>query len=104
MKGLSGNVDNADLDACPGHVDFAQDRVITPVCMWIIGMAGVYAVEHLVEKVKAEREYLADTEVIFMRTANPDGFLYSTTTGLLPMARCILCGFYRVDLPCCVHV
>ena len=30
MKGLSGNVDNAYLDACPGQVDFAQDKVITP--------------------------------------------------------------------------
>ena len=41
---------------------------------WITGMAGVYAVEHLVEKVKADREYLAGTEVVIMPMANPDGF------------------------------
>jgi len=47
---------------------------------WITGMAGVYAVEQLVEKVKQDPDYLAGTEVILMPMANPDGFLHSTTT------------------------
>jgi len=47
---------------------------------WIAGMSGVYTVEHLISKVKAEPNYLAGMEVVLMPMANPDGFVYSTTT------------------------
>lgn len=47
---------------------------------WITGMAGIYAVEKLVEKLKEDPSYLAGTEVVMMPMANPDGFLFSTTT------------------------
>merc|ERR1740116_826314 len=46
---------------------------------WIAGMSGVYTVEHLISKVKAEPNYLAGMEVVLMPMANPDGFAYSTT-------------------------
>lgn len=44
---------------------------------WITGMAGVYAVEKLVEKVKASPSYLDGMEVVMMPMANPDGFKYT---------------------------
>jgi len=44
---------------------------------WIAGMAGVYAVEKLVEKVVADPSYLDGTEVVMMPMANPDGFVKS---------------------------
>lgn len=67
----------------PGYTDGGKRLFITynlHAREWITGMAGVYAVEHLVEKVKADPDYLAGTEVVLMPMANPDGFLYSTTT------------------------
>merc|ERR1719288_311294 len=47
---------------------------------WITGMSGVYQVEHLIEKIKQEPNYLAGAEVVLMPMSNPDGFRYSTTT------------------------
>jgi len=44
---------------------------------WITGMAGVYAVEKLVEKVQSDPSYLNGVEVIMMPLANPDGFLHT---------------------------
>merc|ERR1740120_139374 len=46
---------------------------------WITGMAGVYAVEHLLKKAEEDFGYFDGTEVVLMPMANPDGFLYSTT-------------------------
>merc|ERR1740121_396198 len=47
---------------------------------WITGMAGVYAVEHLLKKAEDEFSYFDNTEVVLMPMANPDGYIYSTTT------------------------
>merc|ERR1719461_1499475 len=47
---------------------------------WITGMSGVYAVENLIEKARQDSSYLDGTEVVLMPMANPDGFLYSTTS------------------------
>jgi len=47
---------------------------------WITGMSGVYQVEHLIEKIRQEPNYLAGAEVVLMPMSNPDGFRYSTTT------------------------
>merc|ERR1719330_2183527 len=44
---------------------------------WIAGMAGVYAVDKLIEKVKANPGYLDGVEVVMMPMANPDGFKHS---------------------------
>jgi len=44
---------------------------------WITGMAGVYAVEKLVEKVRASPGFLDGAEVVMMPMANPDGFKHS---------------------------
>lgn len=44
---------------------------------WIAGMAGVYAVEKMVEKLKSSPDYLDGTEVVMMPMANPDGFIHS---------------------------
>jgi len=44
---------------------------------WITGMAGVYAVERLVQKVKASPGYLDGVEVVMMPMANPDGFKHT---------------------------
>jgi len=46
---------------------------------WITGMAGVYTVENLIEKVKQDPSYLEGVEVVLMPMANPDGFVYSAT-------------------------
>merc|ERR1719436_1246608 len=46
---------------------------------WITGMAGVYAVEHLLKKAEEDFGYFDGTEVVLMPMANPDGFQYSTT-------------------------
>merc|ERR1740121_3146143 len=46
---------------------------------WISGMSAVYMVEHLIEKLQQEPDYLANTEVVLMPMSNPDGFQYSTT-------------------------
>jgi len=42
---------------------------------WIAGMAGIYAVEKLVEKVVNNPGYLDGVEVVMMPMANPDGFV-----------------------------
>merc|ERR1719336_3870874 len=47
---------------------------------WITGMSGVYQVEHLIERIQQEPNYLAGAEVVLMPMSNPDGFYYSTTT------------------------
>jgi len=47
---------------------------------WITVMAGVYAVEHLLKKAEEDFGYFDGTEVVLMPMANPDGFVYSTTT------------------------
>jgi len=47
---------------------------------WITGMAGVYAVEELLKKAEEDFGYFDGTEVVLMPMANPDGFVYSTTT------------------------
>merc|ERR1719277_263867 len=47
---------------------------------WLTGMSGVYQVEHLIEKIRQEPNYLAGAEVVLMPMSNPDGFRYSTTT------------------------
>lgn len=44
---------------------------------WMAGMAGVYAVEKLVEKVKGNPGYLDGMEVVILPMANPDGFIHS---------------------------
>merc|ERR1740121_1136978 len=46
---------------------------------WISGMSAVYMVEHLIEKLQQEPNYLTNTEVVLMPMSNPDGFQYSTT-------------------------
>lgn len=46
---------------------------------WIVGMAGVYAVEQACEKLRAEPDWLANTEVVFAPAMNPDGSIYSET-------------------------
>merc|ERR1719384_451378 len=44
---------------------------------WIAGMAGVYAVDKLVEKLNSNPDYLDGMEVVMMPMANPDGFIHS---------------------------
>lgn len=44
---------------------------------WITGMAGVYAVDKLVEKLSNSPDYLDGMEVVMMPMANPDGFIHS---------------------------
>jgi len=64
-----------------GYVDGGKRLVLTfnlHAREWITGMAGIYAVEKLVEKVKHDPSYLAGTEVVLMPMANPDGFVHST--------------------------
>lgn len=46
---------------------------------WIVGMAGIYAIEKACEKLAAEPNWLANTEVVFAPAMNPDGSLYSET-------------------------
>jgi len=46
---------------------------------WIVGMAGVYAIEQACEKLKAEPDWLANTELILAPAMNPDGSIYSET-------------------------
>jgi len=50
---------------------------------WITGMAGVYAVEHMVKKAEQDWSYFDATEVVLMPMANPDGFVWSTTENRL---------------------
>jgi len=50
---------------------------------WITGMAGVYAVEHLVKKAEQDWSYFDATEVVLMPMANPDGFVHSTLNNRL---------------------
>lgn len=47
---------------------------------WITAMAGVYAVENLVQTVQSNPSYLDGVEVVMMPMANPDGFLYTENT------------------------
>jgi len=47
---------------------------------WVTAMAGVYAVEELAAKVREDPDYLAGTEVVLMPMANPDGFVFTTTS------------------------
>jgi len=47
---------------------------------WIVGMAGVYAIEKACEKVRAEPDWLLNTEVVFAPAMNPDGSIYSETS------------------------
>lgn len=47
---------------------------------WITGMAGVYAVEHLLKKAEEDFSFFDGTEVVLMPMANPDGFLHSTVS------------------------
>jgi len=47
---------------------------------WLTGMAGVYQIQELIEKVKQDPDYLAGTEVVVMPMANPDGFHHSTVS------------------------
>jgi hypothetical protein len=44
---------------------------------WISGMAGIYAVEKLIETVAANPDFIKGTEVIFVPMANPDGMKYT---------------------------
>jgi len=44
---------------------------------WIAGMAGVYAVDQLVQMVKSNPSFLDGMEVVMMPMANPDGFIHS---------------------------
>jgi len=46
---------------------------------WIVGMAGVYAIEQACNKLRAEPDWLANTEVVFAPAMNPDGSLWSET-------------------------
>lgn len=46
---------------------------------WIVGMAGVHAVETTCSKVKQDPTWLDGMEVVFIPCANPDGTLYSET-------------------------
>jgi len=47
---------------------------------WIVAMAGVYAVETAIDKLKADPSWLAGTELVLIPCANPDGIIYSETT------------------------
>lgn len=46
---------------------------------WIVGMAGVYALEKTCEKLKAEPGWLSNTELILAPAMNPDGVIFSET-------------------------
>jgi len=46
---------------------------------WITGMAGVYTVDKMIQKLQQDPDYLAGTELVLMPMTNPDGFHYSTT-------------------------
>jgi len=46
---------------------------------WIVGMAGVYAIEKACEKLQAEPGWLANTEVVMAPAMNPDGVIWSET-------------------------
>jgi len=46
---------------------------------WIVGMAGVYAIEQACNKLRAEPDWLANTEVVFAPAMNPDGVIWSET-------------------------
>lgn len=44
---------------------------------WLTGMSGVYAVEKMVAKAKADPSWVAGMEIVLVPMANPDGFVYS---------------------------
>lgn len=44
---------------------------------WLTGMSGVYAVENIVAKAKAEPDWIAGMEIVIVPMANPDGFKFS---------------------------
>lgn len=44
---------------------------------WITHMEGVYAVEKAIAKAKAEPDWLAGKEAVFVPICNPDGFVFS---------------------------
>jgi len=46
---------------------------------WIVGMAGLYAIEKACERAQADPSWLANTEVVFAPAMNPDGSLWSET-------------------------
>jgi len=46
---------------------------------WIVGMAGIYAVEKTCEALRAQPDWLANTEVVFAPAMNPDGSIWSET-------------------------
>jgi len=46
---------------------------------WIVGMAGVYAVEKACQRLKDEPDWLLNTEVVLAPAMNPDGSIYSET-------------------------
>jgi len=46
---------------------------------WITGMAGVYAVEKLIELVAANPDSIKGSEIILVPMANPDGFKFTET-------------------------
>jgi len=46
---------------------------------WITGMAGVFAVEKLVEKTKVDPKFLQGMEVVLVPLSNPDGYVFSMT-------------------------
>lgn len=47
---------------------------------WIAGMAGVYAVERMIQRAKANPDWYKNTEIVLVPLSNPDGFEYSQTT------------------------
>merc|ERR1719414_1252700 len=47
---------------------------------WITGMSCTYAVEKMIEKVKADPSWLAGLEFAIIPNVNPDGVIYSETT------------------------
>jgi carboxypeptidase A1 len=46
---------------------------------WISGMAGIYSIEKLIERVAADPDFIKGAELIFIPMANPDGMKYTET-------------------------
>jgi len=47
---------------------------------WIVGMAGVYAVEAMIQKAQDDPSWLSGMEIVVVPTVNPDGTIYSETS------------------------